>query len=308
MAKVSRRGGFSDRNGIKPENMEIQLTNFDKRTRMQLRNMISQFYSQVYVCATTPEYNDKQEFLRFVMGSVYCEPVDYHFSYMELEILNTIYDTILNDEYDDVLTVIEAVIAFWDTYLKKKQDRLYYSRIEKRYVVPSLFDIANEIFEREYIGYRFIGGQITQISDSCEVETIEETLVTEHKAVRECIAKAIQKLSDRDHPDYENSVKESINAVETMCVIITKKKGREATLGKMLKKLEEGGIVIHPGLKTSFDSLYGYATNAKDVRHAGNIEGSPTTFEEAKFILVTCCAFINYLSALQAKLANLIQQ
>ena len=33
MAKVSKRGGFSDRNKIKPENTEIQLKEFDKRTR-----------------------------------------------------------------------------------------------------------------------------------------------------------------------------------------------------------------------------------------------------------------------------------
>ena len=30
MAKVSKRGGFSDRNKIKPENTEIQLKEFDK--------------------------------------------------------------------------------------------------------------------------------------------------------------------------------------------------------------------------------------------------------------------------------------
>lgn len=48
MAKVSKRGGFSDRNKIKPENREIQLKEFDKRTRIQLQNMISQFYQEIY--------------------------------------------------------------------------------------------------------------------------------------------------------------------------------------------------------------------------------------------------------------------
>lgn len=47
MAKVSKRGGFSDRNSIKPENVEIQVHDFDKRTRVQLQNMISNFYSAV---------------------------------------------------------------------------------------------------------------------------------------------------------------------------------------------------------------------------------------------------------------------
>lgn len=46
MHKVSRRGGFSDRNGIKPENIEIQLKDFDKRTRVQLQNMINNMYAK----------------------------------------------------------------------------------------------------------------------------------------------------------------------------------------------------------------------------------------------------------------------
>lgn len=46
MHKVSRRGGFSDRNRIKPENIEIQLKDFDKRTRVQLQNMINNMYAK----------------------------------------------------------------------------------------------------------------------------------------------------------------------------------------------------------------------------------------------------------------------
>ena len=48
MPKISKRGGFSDRNKIKPINTEIQLKDFDKRTRIQLQNMISRFYKYVY--------------------------------------------------------------------------------------------------------------------------------------------------------------------------------------------------------------------------------------------------------------------
>ncbi len=50
------------------------------------------------------------------------------------------------------------------------------------------------------------------------------------------ISKAITLLSDRDKPDYENSIKESISAVEALCEVITGVKGKEATLSKLLKK------------------------------------------------------------------------
>lgn len=67
MAKVSKRGGFSDRNKIKSENTEIQLKDFDRRTRNQLQNMVSQFYKAVY----EDTYYGKQaiqDFLVYVKG------------------------------------------------------------------------------------------------------------------------------------------------------------------------------------------------------------------------------------------------
>ena len=105
---------------------------------------------------------------------------------------------------------------------------------------------------------------------------------------------------DRDNPDYENSIKESISAVEAICEIITGTKGKEATLGNMLKKMEEKGVEIHGGLKSAFNILYGYTSDANGIRHAGDIGGASSTFEEAKFMLVACCAFTNYLTALNA--------
>ena len=107
-------------------------------------------------------------------------------------------------------------------------------------------------------------------------------------------------LADRNQPDYENSIKESISAVEALCEILTGTKGKEATLGKMIKKLEDNGVEIHSGLKSAFNILYGYTSDANGIRHAGDIGGPASTFEEAKFMLVSCCAFVNYLMAMSA--------
>ena len=59
--------------------------------------------------------------------------------------------------------------------------------------------------------------------------------------------------------------------------------------------MEENGVEIHKGLKSAFNILYGYTSDAKGIRHAGDIGGPSATFEEAKFMLVACCAFVNYL-------------
>lgn len=160
--------------------------------------------------------------------------------------------------------------------------------------------MANSFFEQEYIGYRFVDGIIVPISNSFEVETINESLKNKYQPVYEHISKANKLLADREKPDYENSIKESISAVEAICEIITGTKGKEATLRNMLKKIEDNGVVIHKGLKSAFNILYGYTSDANGIRHAGDIGGPLSTFEEAKFMLVACCAFVNYLTAICA--------
>lgn len=299
MAKVSKRGGFSDRNAIKPENTEIQLKDFDKRTRVQLQNMMSRLYAWVYDDLNYRN-NDIQEYLMFVKGTVYSEPVDFRIYYNDSKVIQMINNTILNDEYDDVLTLIEAIIQYWDVYLKKYRGHEYYNIYNERYAKRSIFQMVNSYFEKEYIGYRFVNRIIVPISDKYELNAVEEALTNKYKPVEEHIAKANSFLADRNKPDYENSIKESISAVEAICEILTNTRGSEATLGNMLKKLERNGVEIHGGLKSAFNTLYGYTSDANGIRHAGNIGGPASTFEEAKFMLVSCRAFINYLIAVSA--------
>ena len=300
MAKVSKRGGFSDRHAIKPENVEIQLMDFDRRTRIQLQNMIAELYSEVYRGVLHYRQPHIQDFIKYVLGTVYSEPIDSRKTYEDDPIIAMINETILNDDYDDVLTLIEALVQYWDSYLKESRGYDYYADYSHKYTSHSIFEITNAYFKREYIGYRFVDGIIVPISDSYELKAVQEALSTKYDSVYEHISKANKHLSNRDNPDYENSVKESISAVEALCEILTGVKGKEATLGKMLKKMEESGIVIHNGLRAAFNILYGYTSDANGIRHAGDIGGPSTTFEEAKFMLVACCAFINYLISLNS--------
>lgn len=298
MAKVSARGGFSDRNGIKPLNVEIQLKDFDQRTRKQLGNMVSDLYSKVYKNNTYWEYDYIQVFFRFVLGEIYSEPIDTRKFYNDDKVFEMINNTINRDDYDDVLTLIELIIQYWDWYLKNNFFEYYNSYDGYRNI--SLYDYVNAIFEREYIGYRFVDEIIVPISDTYEIAAIQDAIDNEYKPVYEHLSKANKLLADRENHDYENSIKESISAVEAICEILTGIKGREATLGKMLKKIEDNGIEIHAGLKSAFNTLYGYTSDANGIRHAGDIGGKSSTFEEAKFMLVSCSAFINYLTAVSA--------
>jgi len=98
-------------------------------------------------------------------------------------------------------------------------------------------------------------------------------------------------LADRFSPDYRNSIKESISAVESVAQIITD--DSFATLGSALKVIERKGT-MHPALKASLSSLYGYTSDADGIRHA-MLKASSLCFIDVKFMLVACSAFINYL-------------
>ena len=48
MFEVRKRGGFSDRNGIKNENIVMQFTDLDERTRNRLIATVTDIYRKVY--------------------------------------------------------------------------------------------------------------------------------------------------------------------------------------------------------------------------------------------------------------------
>ena len=73
-------------------------------------------------------------------------------------------------------------------------------------------------------------------------------------------------------------------------------------LNKALKKLKEKGLNIHPALEQAWNKLYAYTCDEGGVRHSEKAFESNVTFEEAKYMLVSCCAFVNYLIAEYGKI------
>lgn len=150
---------------------------------------------------------------------------------------------------------------------------------------------VNKIFVEENIGYRIIDNQVVNITTEEEINEIEKAMDSIFDSVNNHLEKALSFYSDRKNPDYKNSIKESISAVESMCCIIC---GKKVELGKALGKLEKNGIYIHGAMKNGFQALYGYASDESGIRHGG-IEDKEVTEEDAKFMLVSCSAFVNYL-------------
>lgn len=77
---------------------------------------------------------------------------------------------------------------------------------------------------------------IVPITNKYELGALKKAMKTKYESVNQHIAKAVSLYSKRKNPDYENSIKESISAVEAMCCIITGMTGAQATLGAAIKK------------------------------------------------------------------------
>lgn len=159
-------------------------------------------------------------------------------------------------------------------------------------------EACNTVLEKELSAYRFVGSQITQITSEAEISEIEEALETPFGTVNVHLDEALKLMSDRKSPDYRNSIKESISAVEAICRLITKNKN--VTLGQCLKEVERAKVGLHGALKKAFSNLYGYTSSAEGIRHA-LMDEPELGFEDAKFMLVSCSAFINYLVSKASK-------
>lgn len=154
-------------------------------------------------------------------------------------------------------------------------------------------DDCNVVLKRELSGYRFVGNLITPITSEAEISAIEEARRNTEPipSVLKHLDQALAHFADRKAPDYRNSIKESISAVEGICRLIAG--NSNASLGQALMVVDKK-VSLHSSLKGAFEKLYGYTSNAQGIRHALMDEPN-LDLEDAKFMLVACSGFINYL-------------
>ena len=227
-------------------------------------------------------------------------------SYTELE--ETVWCFFLNQRRDDFYghnshkVVATQYLLSSDNEWYLKFDMIEFSirvlrsqcpRGDRRFdnIVNAFINLVNASFKRLNYAYRIVDDLIVEITDEEEIKAIEEA-VEQTSITKTHLLSALKHLSDRPSPDYRNSIKESISAVEALCREIT----GEQTLGEALKKLEKNGVKIPVFLKSGFEKLYVYTNNEKTgIRHALMDDADAPQYDEAKFMIVACSAFINYI-------------
>lgn len=293
---VRVRGGFSDTTGISPRNNTIQLEEFDDDTRTKISNKLFQVLEIVFDNPHDFYYdygfdnNISNSFCKDLYNDVFCQrnTLRSGYSFDWRKVFETIHEVLADATYNEVLDIVEYTCRWLDSSIKQHKG--------------FMFPVFNQLFEQEYVGYRFVNGRIIAISDKTEIGAIEEACRNPVEGCRAQLQKALDFLADRENKDYKNSIKESISAVESICQVIVN--NEKATLGEALKQLESNGLAIHPSLKQAFLKLYGYTSDQGGIRHAEGMFESDVSFEEAKFMLVSCSAFINYLISEMGKGGN----
>lgn len=158
----------------------------------------------------------------------------------------------------------------------------------------SLSHAINHVLEREGAGYRIIDTIVVDITAEEEVKMLENAIRdTKFAGVSAHLKRALELMADRENPDYRNSIKESICAIESMAKVIVD--DPKATLAEALKVLEKNGQ-MHKALKDGFLKLYGYTSDEEGIRHA-MLEEPSLTISDAKYFLMSCTSFANYLKA-----------
>jgi hypothetical protein len=277
---------FSQRMGFKPLKSILQKDSIDNDLRNSLWNVLIVNYwnpSDDMCGGYIIGHPYVQEFIRNIWGSYFKITIDKIPSRWD-QTIAIIRDYYFKAPWYEIYDFIEFVVhsyPFGDQNLSMR--------------------IFNDALEKELSAYRFIGKTISPITSSQEIEAIENAIKVPDvlKSVYEHISTAIKLLSNRTSPDFRNSIKESISAVESLCVILCG--DPKASLSDALK-LIEAKIGMHGALRKSFESLYGYTSDANGIRHGlGLLEESNLDFDDAKFMLVSCSAFVNFLVAKASK-------
>ena len=269
---------FSERLGYKPMKT-IQFECVDTALRNRIWNLF--YLSDIQRGGLGSKRFQKAIAGQPAIEDLVLDQLGFTLSVVELKLENKklkfLQERLLSCAWNEVYEFVEAHIASLD-----EEDRA--QRMSE----------YNALFEAEKSGYRFVNGELSPITNHEEIATFEEAGATPFDAVNKHIKKAIALYSDIASPDYENSVKESISAVEALCSVITGETGAQATLGKMIKHLEGKGVAIPQAMKNAYSSLYGYTSDEGGIRH-GSMDFKDVPAEDAKYMLVSCSAFVNYL-------------
>ncbi|MFB2596600.1 AbiJ-NTD4 domain-containing protein [Herbiconiux sp. P17] len=271
--------GFAQRIGAVPTRTVIQVDDLDDETRTAIWNVLHRAQEISFDNHQGARF---EKLLRDVWSAVFHLPLD---QFNPDRCWGKVKARVLSEEWFQALDVTEYVLERF------------------RNDVPGLTKIGaamNSVFEHCLVGYRLVDGIVVPVTEAEEVAEIEAAVSNgaAPSGARAHLKNALGLLSDRQNPNYAKSLSESISAVEATVQSLT---GAKVPLGEGLKLLEKKGYHLHPALTGGWLKLYGYTSDSGGIRHA-SLEPSDVDEKLASYFLVSCSAFVNLLTKMEAKL------
>ncbi|MBO0937857.1 hypothetical protein J2I47_14965 [Fibrella sp. HMF5335] len=277
---------FSQRMGLKPVRSMIQRESADMALRNFLWNALSMFYFRKFRGPVVMTEKSTNALITKIWVRHYKARID-EIPYDAESITERLKIDFINGKWNEMFDILEFMPNNYN------ETDSYDDPINE--INEQFFSFTNDTLKEHLSAYRFVGGMIIEITSEEEIASIEDTLkdtdTASLKPIYIHLRRALELFADRDNPDYRNSIKESVSSVESLSKVITQ--DPKATLGQALNEIEKKHE-LHPALKKSFSSLYGYTSDTDGIRHA-LLEESTLKQEDAKFMLVACSAFVNYL-------------
>ena len=156
---------------------------------------------------------------------------------------------------------------------------------------------CNAVLEQERACFRFVSDLLAPITNEEEMAEVTKAAATDEAGSH--IHNAIALYRDRLSPDYRNSVKESVSAVEATYRRLTGKEHKD--IGTAIAEMERDGLHLPKPLKNGFTAIYGWSSGKDGIRHALMADARTVSEAEARLMLVMCSAYVNYLLSLRGK-------
>lgn len=281
---------FSERNGYTVKKSP-QIDHISESLRVSLWNEYEQFFDNIQDRASRDRYSNIAErlknLLRVYWTDALKQPVDvirhllvsYNF---KNEILNLMRDKFNQLLWNKVYDFLEVTAKFNKIFLTQFVFNEEYNHF---------INGCNVVLEQENSAWRFKDDLIILLDSQEETEEVSKVISAKDEAAYH-LEQALIMLSNRESDQARASIHQSISAVEAVVKKLTGE--NSATLTALLGKTY---LPTNSQLQTAFKNLYNFCSGKDGIRHGLTDEGQNVSKELARYMLVTCSAFVNLLKA-----------
>ncbi len=199
---------FSERQGLKPIRQVLQTDSMDEALRSRLWNVLANSLpsSKEGYKFSHPESRLLLQFCQRAWHEHFKRPIDTIPEWPN-EAIKQLRTHFFKCEWYEVYDLMEFVEGIRSSFYSGSKAKEF-----------------NEVLAAELSAYRFVEGKLVPISSEQDNRAIEQAIAQtsdRYSPTSEHLKQAVALLARKPIPDYRNSIKESISAVEAICAVIT---------------------------------------------------------------------------------------